>query len=183
MAIQTGLELRLTVDKQPVLIHMEDVAKVKSGQEAFQLQIPGGSGVNIALKDLLTFLSTNFHFQETDVPQNIRDFLDKTSITLNELSYKASPGNDSSGKPIPADFRVSVTVKFVTDPDPTKGGPGLLSELIGVDMSSIIDIDSITFVLTQGNWTAGGSQSALPAGGTGSQTPPAAPTSGGTTKQ
>ena len=152
--MQIGLDLRLVIGEQIVPIHIDDVDKVIKGEEAFYLAIP--QGIVLHFDALMTVLHDQFGFDVSALPAPVKGLLGNTSITLNEFYYKSAkaPVRDQTGKvttPGEGDFKASITVAFYKGGVGEKGGGGLLADLIGVDMSALIDIKEVTVILTQGN--------------------------------
>ena len=131
--INVGLQLRLMVGNQVVPIIINNVAAVKDGKEPIVLQ--NENGVTLKLEDFKKFLKDKFNVEESASPDPVNRLLGNTSITLNEL-YLIVGG----------DFKFSVTVAFDKE-----GKGGVLTDLLGVDMSGLLDIQEVTVGLWRGN--------------------------------
>jgi hypothetical protein len=175
MPVTTGLILQLKVTGQDTQINLADVQAVMYGAAEFRLQIPAG-GFVLQMQAVLDFLSKQLNYDTTNLPAPILNTLKETQIILNEFRYRQpkwvydegtkvwkAPA-DGNGKPIPADFRFSMTVSFNRD-----GHGGLLTDLIGVDVTPIIDIEAFTVILSTDLFKD-------------AESPPPPPPSSGTTK-
>jgi len=145
-----GLQLRFNVGGQVVPIILNDVDAVKEGREPIILHNP--QGIKVSFAKFNEFLEKRFKVDPESLPEPIRKFLDQTSISLNQLYFLNIPASkDEGGKVVMkggAEFSIALTVSF-NSKDPGHGG--LLSDLIGVDMSELIDISSVTIALYKGN--------------------------------
>jgi hypothetical protein len=141
-----GLQLRLIIGNQIVPITINNISAVKAGKEPIILQNP--EGVTLRLEDFKNFLKNRFNVDDSAIPGPVNRLLGNTSITLNEF-YLLLPPVDDQGKPIPGkegDFKFSITVAF-----DKKGKGGILTELLGVDMSDLLDIQEVTIGIWKGN--------------------------------
>jgi len=153
MAITTAVIVRLDVAGQKAQVSLRDVNAIMYGDEAFKLAIPEG-GFSLKLEDLMKFLKEQLKFDTDGLPQQIRNLAANTSFTLHKLMYKQykydtaqdgkrTPHMLTAQTPAPADFGISMTLDFAS------GSPhaGLLTDLTGVDLTSILDIEACTFSL------------------------------------
>jgi len=141
-----GLQLRLIVGNQIVPITINNISAVKAGKEPIILQNP--EGVTLRLEDFKNFLKNRFNVDDSAIPGPVNRLLGNTSITLNEF-YLLLPPCDDQGKPIPGkegDFKFSITVAF-----DKAGKGGILTDLLGVDMSDLLDIQEVTIGIWKGN--------------------------------
>jgi hypothetical protein len=144
--INVGLQLRLIVGGQIVPITINNINAVREGKEPIILQNP--EGVTLRLEDFKTFLKNRFNVDEAAIPGPVNRLLGNTSITLNEF-YLLLPPVDDQGKPIAGkegDFKFSITVAF-----DKAGKGGILTDLLGVDMSDLLDIQEVTIGIWKGN--------------------------------
>ena len=147
--LHIGLQLRFFVGGQVVPIIINDIDAVKEGREPIILHNP--QGVNLSLEKLKNFIEIRCKVNFDSLPNQIRNFLDNTSISLNQLYFLNKPDVMEGGvvkKEGWAEFSIALTVSF-NSKDSDHGG--LLSDLIGVDMSQLIDISSVTIALYKGN--------------------------------
>ena len=146
VSINVGLQLRLMVGGQVVPITINNINAVKEGKEPIVLQNP--EGVTLRLDDFKTFLKEKFKIEDTAIPAPVNRLLGTTTITLNEF-YLLLPPSDEQGNPIEGkegDFKFSITVGF-----DKAGKGGILTELLGVDMSMLLDIQQVTIGIWKGN--------------------------------
>jgi len=152
---QIALALTGTVGGQRAVVSLKDIEGFARGAEEFRLAIPP-TGVSIMMQTVLDFLAKELKFDASSLPKNVLTLISGMKVTLYEFRYRRplsefkdgewKPKLDSSDNPDPGDFRVSIEVGFSAT---TEQG-GLLSALIGVDVSSVLDISSVRFTLSQG---------------------------------
>ncbi len=144
--LNIGLQLRLIVGNQIVPITINSIKAVREGKEPIVLQNP--EGVTLRLEDFKNFLKDKFNVDESAIPDAVNRLLGNTSITLNEF-YLLLPPLDENGNAIPGkegDFKFSITVAFDKE-----GKGGVLTSLLGVDMSALLDIQEVTIGIWKGN--------------------------------
>lgn len=156
-SIPTQIAITFTgaIGGQDTVVSLNDIEQFACGAEEFKLAIPP-TGVSIGMQTVLDFLATELKFQESSLPDNVLKMIRGTKVILYDFRYRRPssekdsngkwiPKKDSKGNPDPGDFMVSVEVRFDAD-----GHGDLLSDLIGVDISSILAIKSVKFTMSQG---------------------------------
>lgn len=151
MTVTTGVVLKLKVAGQNTIVYIQDIAKIIHGMDAFKLAIPEG-GFSLQMKDLMDFLKKEFKFDTNGFPPAINNLTEDTSLTLHKLMFKLPPQtfneNDNKwvtskkkdGSDIETQFGLSLTIAF----DNRVHG-GLFTDLTGVDLTNIIDLEAFTF--------------------------------------
>jgi hypothetical protein len=147
--VHVGLDLGLRVTGEPVRIVIPDTDDVLYGRKEFALAIPSG-GLVLQLSDVLAVMANEFKFDVTQLPAPVKNLATNSSIILNELKFKrpewqynsATKKVEEPSKDKATEYSVSLTLKF------SKGEHGgLLTDLLGVEMTSILDIEFVTLTL------------------------------------
>jgi hypothetical protein len=157
--VHVGLVVDLTVTQERLLINIPDTDRITKGKEPFVLDIPRG-GLELKLSSLFSLMETTLNVPKATLPDQIRNLGDNTSLILSSLKFKlpeweydtkqnkwTEPKKVKNGDGKEVDQAAEYAIMFTLRFDREEHG-GLLTSLIGVDMRSVLDINSLTLSLT-----------------------------------